>query len=134
MTLEDCLLEQPSGFSANLHSESRNSAFHRLCNAAARKKMRAKEAPSIDFSLLWKAVSFPGLLLVSRLLARGFLRWRCPAEVPGQKVRVNLSVSQDNNNCSAAAAPYMERFKAALYILAVFWKLRFQEALSLLTM
>lgn len=122
-------MERWRDFSANLHFRARNSAFHRLCNpsdrpgsSAQKKKKREREKlfPLI-FLRFWKAVSFPGILLASRCWLSGFY-----AEVPGggaqPKVRVNLSVSQDNNNCEANIAPYMERFKAVLYILTVFWK------------
>lgn len=66
VTLEDCLLEQWRDFSANLHSQSRNSAFQRLCNPADHTGSSTQKNVSKRSSFYWfsrwlgKRFPFPG--------------------------------------------------------------------------
>lgn len=85
------------------------------------KKKKEKKNVSKRSSLYWFFFSLESQFLSRhpsrvKMLALGFT-----SRVPSQKVRVNLSVSQDNN-CKANIAPYMGWFKAVLYILTALWK------------
>lgn len=85
----------------------------------ALRKTWAREALSIDFSLLCGAVSFPGIALMPRCWLSGSCRGAEP-KAAQPKVQVNFSVSQDNNSYKANIAPYKEWFEVALHILTVF--------------
>lgn len=101
VTLEDCLLERWRDFFANLHFDSRNSAFQRPCNPAhhptfgtqknrkiekkKKEKTRAKEALSFAVSFLGLERRFlPRHPSHVKMLALRFTP-RCPAEVASQR-------------------------------------------------
>lgn len=115
VTLEDCVLERWRDFFANLHFDSRNSAFHRPCNPAHhptfgtqknRKKRKNVSKRSSFFCVFFSRFgkTFPSQASFSCQDVGSRVHTEMPSWGGQPKVWVNLTVSQNDDNCKTNIA------------------------------